>query len=191
MSKDIPKEVVSIIEALEKAGYEAYAVGGCVRDLLLGRKPSDWDITTNARPEEIVKIFPDSIYENAFGTVSVFPKNVSDPTLKMVEVTPYRTESKYTDKRHPDKVEFGKRLEEDLMRRDFTINALALNVKTDNVIDLFQGKKDFKEELIRAVGNAEERFEEDGLRIMRAPRIISRHDSSNPSFSIPNFQKHL
>ena len=173
MSKDIPKEVVSIIEALEKAGYEAYAVGGCVRDLLLGRKPSDWDITTNARPEEIVKIFPDSIYENAFGTVSVFPKNVSDPTLKMVEVTPYRTESKYTDKRHPDKVEFGKRLEEDLMRRDFTINALALNVKTDNVIDLFQGKKDFKEELIRAVGNAEERFEEDGLRIMRALRIAS------------------
>lgn len=171
--KDIPKEIISIVETLEGAGFEAYAVGGCVRDLLLGRKPSDWDITTNAYPEEIQKLFPDSIYENAFGTVSVFPKNVSDETLKMVEVTPYRIESHYTDKRHPDKVEFGTRLGDDLARRDFTINALALNVRTDDITDLFQGKKDFKESLIRAVGNAEERFEEDGLRIMRALRIAA------------------
>ncbi len=174
MTKDIPKEVISIVERLEEAGFEAFAVGGCVRDLLLGRKPTDWDITTSARPEEIVKLFPDSIYENDFGTVSVFPKNVSDPTLKMVEVTPYRTESKYSDKRHPDKVEFGKSLNDDLARRDFTINSVALNIKTDEVVDLFQGKKDFRDGLIRAVGKPEERFEEDGLRILRAVRLAAQ-----------------
>lgn len=170
----IPKEIISIIEALKSAGFDAYAVGGCVRDILIGRKPQDWDITTSAPPDDIVRIFPDSIYENDFGTVMVFPKNVSDETLKTVEVTPYRIESKYTDKRHPDKVEFGRRLDEDLARRDFTINALALNVATDEVIDLFQGKKDFREGLIRAVGDPEERFAEDALRIMRAVRFAAQ-----------------
>ena len=168
---EIPKEILSIINTLEKADFEAFVVGGSVRDILMGRKPKDWDIATDAPPEEIVKLFPDSMYENKFGTVSIFPKNVSDPALEMVEVTPYRVESNYSDKRHPDKVEFGKSLEEDLSRRDFTINALALNVKTDEVVDLFQGKKDFKDGLIRAVGDPEERFEEDALRIMRALRL--------------------
>ena len=167
----IPKEVIAIVEKLESAGFEAFVVGGCVRDLLLGEKPKDWDVTTSAPPQEILKIFPDSVYENNFGTVSVFPKNVSDPSLAMIEVTPYRTETKYSDKRHPDKVEFGKSLEEDLARRDFTINALALNVKTDDVTDLFSGKRDFKEGLIRAVGNAEDRFQEDALRMLRAFRF--------------------
>jgi poly(A) polymerase/tRNA nucleotidyltransferase (CCA-adding enzyme) len=173
MNTPIPKEIVSVIETLEAAGFKAFAVGGCVRDILLGKKPKDWDITTNAKPEEILKLFPDSLYENDFGTVGVFPKNVSDESLAMIEVTPYRIESKYTDKRHPDKVEFGQSLEEDLSRRDFTINSLALNVKTDEVTDLFQGKKDFKDGLIRAVGNPEERFEEDALRIMRAFRFAA------------------
>ena len=169
----IPKEIVFVVSTLEAAGFEAFVVGGSVRDLLMGRKPKDWDITTSARPEEITSLFPESVYENAFGTVSVFPKNVSDGTLKMVEVTPYRTETSYTDKRHPDKVEFGKTLEEDLARRDFTINALALNVKTDEVIDLFSGKRDFKEGLVRAVGEAQGRFDEDALRIMRALRFAA------------------
>ena len=167
----IPKEVISTIEALQKAGFEAYAVGGCVRDVLLDKKPKDWDITTSAPPQEILKIFPEAIYENDFGTVSVFPKNISDESLKMIEVTPYRTESKYSDKRHPDAVEFGTSLKEDLARRDFTINALALNVKTDEVIDLFQGKRDFRDGLIRAVGKADERFAEDALRMLRAFRF--------------------
>lgn len=173
MNIPIPKEIVEIIEKLEAAGFEAFAVGGCVRDILLRKKPKDWDITTSAPPEEIIKIFPDSVYENAFGTVGVFPKNVSDPSLAMIEVTPYRIEAKYSDKRHPDKVEFGKNLAEDLARRDFTINSLALNVKTDEVIDLFQGKKDFRNGLIRAVGDPNERFGEDALRIMRALRLAA------------------
>lgn len=169
----IPKEVISIIQTLEGAGFEAFVVGGCVRDLLIERKPKDWDITTSAVPEDILRLFPDSKYENDFGTVCVFPPNPSEASLAMVEVTPYRTEAQYSDKRHPDKVEFGKSLEEDLARRDFTINSLALNVKTDNIIDLFQGKRDFREGLIRAVGNAEERFSEDALRIMRALRLAA------------------
>lgn len=173
MATPIPKEIIAIIETLEENSFEAFVVGGSVRDILLGKKPKDWDITTNARPEEILKLFPEGIYENAFGTVSIFPKNTSDPTLSMVEVTPYRTESQYSDKRHPDKVEFGKSLEEDLRRRDFTVNALAFNIKTDEIIDLFQGKKDFKEGLMRAVGNPEERFDEDALRIMRAFRFAA------------------
>jgi tRNA nucleotidyltransferase (CCA-adding enzyme) len=173
MSSPIPKEIISIIEAFEEAHFEAFVVGGSVRDILLGRKPKDWDITTNARPENILALFPDSVYENDFGTVSVFPKNVSDTALTMVEITPYRTELAYSDKRHPDKVEFGSSLEEDLRRRDFTINALALNVNTDEVIDMFNGKKDFKEGIVRAVGAAEERFEEDALRIMRAVRLAA------------------
>lgn len=173
MNTPIPKEIFFIIETLEQAGFEAFAVGGCVRDILIGRKPKDWDITTSARPEDILKLFPESVYENDFGTVSVFPKNVSDPSIKMIEITPYRVESQYTDKRHPDKIEFGKNLDEDLARRDFTINALALNVKTDEIIDLFKGKKDFKDGLIRAVGDPEERFEEDALRIMRAFRFAA------------------
>jgi len=167
----IPKEIVAVVETLEAAGFEAFAVGGSVRDILLGRTPKDWDITTSAGPEEIMALFEGSKYENDFGTVSVFPKNVADPALKMVEVTPYRVESTYTDKRHPDNVSFGKKLEEDLARRDFTINALALNVKTDEVIDPFSGKRDFKNGLIRAVGKPEERFTEDALRIMRAVRF--------------------
>ena len=173
MQSPIPKEIIAIVGILEAGGFEAFVVGGSVRDILLGRKPKDWDITTNARPEEILKLFPESIYENSFGTVSIFPKNVSDPTLKMVEITPYRTESHYTDKRHPDKVEFGKSLAEDLKRRDFTINALAYNTRTDDVTDLFQGKKDFKDGLIRAVGDPDERFEEDALRIIRAFRFAA------------------
>ncbi|QQG45968.1 MAG: HD domain-containing protein [Candidatus Niyogibacteria bacterium] len=169
----IPKEIKEVYEALTGAGYEAYLVGGCVRDLLLGRAPKDWDITTNAKPEEIQKIFPaDSFYENDFGTVGV-KTGSDDPTLAVVEITPYRIEEKYTDKRHPDAVKFTDKLEDDLKRRDFTINALALKLKTKDqeLIDHFGGEKDLKNKIIRAVGNPEERFGEDALRIMRALRF--------------------
>ena len=139
---NLPKEVSEIIEKLNKAGFEAYAVGGCVRDLIMGKQPKDWDITTNAKPEEIQNVFPDSFYENGFGTVTV-RTNSDDPGSKEIQVTPYRVEGKYTDKRHPEEVKFVTKLEDDLSRRDFTINALALG-KDGEVIDLFEGEKDIE-----------------------------------------------
>ena len=155
----IPEEIKHINKEIAAAGFEAYLVGGCVRDFLLKKSPKDWDAATNAKPEEIRKIFPDSLYENQFGTVAIKTRS-EDPALKIVEVTTYRKEGKYTDKRHPDEITFAEDIEEDLSRRDFTINALALEVEKDEITDPFGGQKDLKQKLIRAVGNAEERFEE-------------------------------
>lgn len=171
---NIPKEVQSIIKKLTQRGFEAYAVGGCVRDLLRNTKPKDWDITTNAKPEEIKKIFPKSFYENKFGTVTVLTKS-QDKTLAEVEITTYRIDEKYSDKRHPDKIRFAKTLKEDLARRDFTVNALALSEVEGmaKIIDHFEGKKDLKKKIIRAVGNPEERFNEDALRMLRAIRFAN------------------
>ncbi|MFN7088873.1 MAG: CCA tRNA nucleotidyltransferase, partial [Candidatus Paceibacteria bacterium] len=165
----LPEEIQKILRKLEAEGFEAFVVGGCVRDLLLGKKPKDWDITTNAKPEEIQRIFPDSFYENKFGTVGV-KTDSEDDSLKVVEVTTYRIESKYTDKRHPDEIKFASRIDDDLKRRDFTINALAMD-KTGWLIDLFGGQQDLKNKLIRAVGDPRERFDEDALRLMRAIRF--------------------
>ncbi len=165
----LPKQVESILEKLEKSGFEAYAVGGCVRDLLIGKKPKDWDITTNAKPEQIQKIFPDSFYENKFGTVTVKTKN-KEKELQEIEITTYRTEQKYSDKRHPDKICFTAHCQEDLARRDFTINAIALD-KKEKILDPFDGQKDLKDKTIKAVGNAKERFSEDALRMLRAIRL--------------------
>lgn len=167
----LPKEIKKIINQLEKDGFKAYAVGGCVRDLLLERKPKDWDITTNAQPEEIQKIFPDSFYENNYATVTVNVKNVvSRSTRKGVEITTFRSEGRYSDQRHPDKISFAQTLEEDLSRRDFTINAIAL--KSDlSIIDPFNGQIDLKTKLIKAVGQPQERFNEDALRMLRAIRL--------------------
>jgi tRNA nucleotidyltransferase (CCA-adding enzyme) len=200
MLSKIPKQIVEIIKKLEAAGFEAFVVGGCVRDLLMDAHPKDWDVTTNAKPEEVMKIFSSyapegasedkagSFYENKFGTVGV------KSHVGIVEVTTYRIESKYSDKRRPDKVKFAKTLEEDLSRRDFTINALALRIinqsptfpflerssrdssKSDfsreyEIIDLFGGQNDLEKRIIRAVGDANERFDEDALRMMRAVRF--------------------
>src|SRR4030042_3676031 len=140
----IPKEINSIMEKLKSHKFEAYVVGGCVRDLLLGQKPKDWDITTNAKPEEIQKLFKKSFYENKFGTVTVITDS-KDETLKTIEITPFRLEGKYSDKRHPDEIKFSKTIEEDLARRDFTVNAFALNGK---IIDPFDGQKDIKDKII-------------------------------------------
>lgn len=161
---------------LNAGGFENYLVGGSVRDLIMGRVPKDWDIATNARPEEIQKKIPDSFYENEFGTVGV--KTGSEVgSLKVVEVTPYRLESGYSDKRHPDKVEWAETIEEDLARRDFTINAMALNLRpttyNQQLIDPFGGERDIKSKLIRAVGNPDERFKEDALRMLRTLRLAS------------------
>ena len=174
---EIPKEVLEVVEKLKENGFEAYIVGGCVRDFLRGVEPEDWDVTTNAKPEEIMKIFPKSFYENRFLTVTVLTGS-QNPKLKEIEITTFRKEAKYTDKRHPDFVGFAKTLEEDLARRDFTINAMAIEVRSSKlevrgyeIIDLFGGREDLKNKIIRAVGDPKERFSEDALRMMRAVRF--------------------
>ncbi|NDE68307.1 HD domain-containing protein, partial [bacterium] len=146
------------------------------RDLLLGRKPKDWDVTTNATPEEIIPLFEKTFYENNFGTVAVVDENATDDSVKIIEVTPYRLESSYSDHRRPDNVQFSKRLDDDLKRRDFTINAIAVDVSEDAVkdmIDLYGGFADIKDKIIRTVGNPSDRFSEDALRMMRAPRLAT------------------
>lgn len=170
----MPTEVSVICAALAAAGFDAYLVGGCVRDMLLGFTPKDWDITTNARPKELLKLFPDSVYENTFGTVGVKTES-EDPKLKVIEVTTYRIEGKYSDMRHPDEIKFADKLEDDLSRRDFTVNAMAMNLKGD-IIDPFEGQKDLKTKIIRTVGVPEERFREDALRLMRAVRFAIQLD---------------
>ncbi|MFH1841271.1 MAG: HDIG domain-containing metalloprotein [Candidatus Nealsonbacteria bacterium] len=169
---EIPKEIKNIISKLEKKGFKSCIVGGCVRDLLIGINPKDWDIATAAKPEEIKKVFPKSFYENKFFTVTV-KTGSKNPILKEVEITTYRLEAKYTDKRHPDEIKFAKTIEEDLARRDFTVNAIALDFtgKKIELIDPFSGQKNLKEEIIMAVGVPEQRFNEDALRMMRAIRL--------------------
>lgn len=168
----IPREASNVAERLRAAGFEAYLVGGCVRDMLLGRRAKDWDITTNAKPEQILEVFPDSFYENAFGTVGV-KCETEDETVKVIEVTPYRTESGYSDKRRPDEVSFGDSLEEDLARRDFTINAIAYDESKGQLVDPYKGQKDIELKVLRTVGDPRERFEEDALRLMRAVRLVA------------------
>ncbi len=172
MKFSIPLEVSRVTASLRDTGYEAYLVGGCVRDLLLNRTPKDWDITTNASPEQIQAVFPESFYENDFGTVGV--KTGSElPSLSIIEVTPYRTETGYSDKRRPDSVAFGDNLEEDLARRDFTINAIALDDAKGLLVDPYKGHDDIQSKVLRTVGLPSERFEEDALRLMRAVRFVA------------------
>jgi len=214
-----PEEILAIAAKLKRDGFKVYLVGGCVRDLLMEaappqggeprparREPKDWDITTDAKPEEIQKIFPESVYENSFGTVLVklkprtnadytqnnadtFPRESASSqrksALNVVEITTFRLEGKYTDKRHPDEVKFAESVEEDLSRRDFTINAIAFDMnnflrksassprQSAFLVDPFGGQKDMRDGIIRAVGNAEDRFNEDALRMMRAVRFAT------------------
>jgi putative nucleotidyltransferase with HDIG domain len=168
---DIPQEIQAVSDALENAGFEAYLVGGCVRDLYIGKAPKDWDITTNAHPDDIEKLFDETYKNNEFGTIGVVNKHTDDETQKVVEVTPYRTESEYSDARRPDSVTFGVSLEEDLKRRDFTINALAFRLKDEKLVDLFEGAQDIEKKRLRAVGDPGKRFSEDALRMMRAVRL--------------------
>jgi len=167
----LPKEVQLILTTLQKGGFEAYAVGGCVRDLMLGQEPKDWDVTTNATPEKIQALFPEHVYENTFGTVAV-KTGSKDSSLSLIEVTPYRVEGKYSDKRHPDDVSFADKLEDDVSRRDFTINAMAMDID-GNILDSYNGQDDIKNKIIRTVGDAEKRFDEDALRLLRAVRFAT------------------
>ena len=168
----LPDSVEKIIHTLETAGYEAYAVGGCVRDALLGLTPDDWDITTSAEPEEVKALFSRTIDTGIkHGTVTVRLNG------KSFEVTTYRIDGKYEDGRHPEEVTFTKSLEEDLKRRDFTINAMAVNDRT-GIVDLFGGQEDLKAGIIRCVGDPMERFSEDALRMMRAVRFAAKLDFS-------------
>ncbi len=168
MKIDLPKSVQTVLEKFQESGYEIYIVGGAVRDILMGKIVHDWDFTTNATPDQIVKVFPDGFYDNAFGTVGISIEEFDRP----FEITTFRREFGYSDARRPDKVEWGKKLEDDLSRRDFTINAMALNGNLE-IIDLYKGQEDIKNKLIRAVGDADERFSEDALRMMRGVRIAA------------------
>ncbi|MBS3902899.1 MAG: HDIG domain-containing protein [Anaplasmataceae bacterium] len=174
----IPVEVLVVARELILKGHQAYLVGGCVRDLILGRSIKDWDITTNATPEKILEIFPDSVYENEFGTVGV-KTDSGNAITEIVEVTTFRKEGRYTDKRHPDEVVFTTALEDDLSRRDFTVNAMALEVTKDGLgelVDVFEGQVDLTARVMRTVGKAEDRFEEDALRLMRGVRLATELD---------------
>lgn len=169
-----PEVVADICKTLIEKGFEAYLVGGCVRDMILGRQPKDWDVATDATPEEVQAIFVDTVYENEFGTVGIKTES-EDPKVKVVEVTTYRIEGRYTDKRHPDEVKFAKTIEEDLSRRDFTVNAMALGAD-GALIDPYGGELDLSEGTIRTVGDPAARFGEDALRLMRAVRFATELD---------------
>ncbi|MEK7089424.1 MAG: HD domain-containing protein, partial [Patescibacteria group bacterium] len=199
MKTKIPNEIEDIARVLSNAGFEAHLVGGSLRDMLLGVAPKDWDIATNARPEDVQKLFatyggrtiedPATVYENSFGTVGIKTES-EDETLKIVEVTTYRIEGKYTDKRHPDEVQFAKTIEEDLSRRDFTVNAIAFNLSNhaltkSHLVDPFNGMGDLEKKQLRTVGDANKRFEEDALRLMRAVRF-----SAQLGFEIEHATKH-
>ena len=171
MKSSIPKQIADLAKKLNKAGYQAYIVGGSVRDLFLKSQPKDWDIATDAKPEDIQGIFSDSVYENEFGTVGV-KTGSEDKTLAVVEVTTFRKDEEYSDRRHPDKVVFAETIEEDLARRDFTINAIAMSLDGE-IVDPFGGQKDIEQKVIKAVGKPEKRFEEDALRLMRAVRLYA------------------
>lgn len=177
----VPHEVVVLINELYNAGFEAYVVGGCVRDALIGIAPHDWDITTNATPDQVQRLFPESVYENTFGTVAV-KTGSSDPTLSIIEITTYRIENNYSDSRHPDTITFARSIDEDLARRDFTVNAIALAITNEGdvsrVVDPFDGQKDISQKIICAVGDPRARFGEDALRMMRAVRLAAQLDFS-------------
>ena len=171
----MPKGAEFIIRSLEKSGFEAYIVGGCVRDAVLGREPEDWDITTSARPEEVKSIFRTTVDTGIeHGTVTVLlPKDETGEEVRSFELTTFRIDGEYEDSRHPKRVSFTSSLTEDLARRDFTINAMAYHMDI-GLIDPFSGMIDLENKTLRAVGKAEERFKEDALRMMRGIRFSAQ-----------------
>lgn len=183
MTLTIPEEVLQIYNTLHNKGYSVFLVGGSVRNLLLNKPIKDYDLTTNATPEDIQSLFPDGFYDNSFGTVGI-PYEDKDGTKHVAEVTTFRTESEYTDRRRPGKVEWGKSIEEDLERRDFTVNAIALEIVSSKtslvtrIIDPFNGQKDLEKKILRAVGDPDERFKEDALRLLRGIRFATQLEFS-------------
>ena len=161
----LPNDIKSFLDSFQKKGYKIYVVGGPVRDMLLGKPITNWDFATDATPEKILKLFPEGFYNNQFGTVGI-----SLQEGMLLEVTTFRKEGNYKDARHPDKIEWAKTIEEDLARRDFTINAMAYDGK--KIVDLYRGQEDLAKKSIRAVGDPDKRFSEDALRLMRAIRLV-------------------
>ncbi|MDZ7726577.1 MAG: CCA tRNA nucleotidyltransferase [Candidatus Campbellbacteria bacterium] len=200
MAQQIPQEALDTVKTLKQAGFEAYFVGGCVRDILLESEPDDWDVATDATPEEILSLFEHSFYENEFGTVGVVFEDAEDPRHQTIEVTTYREESGYSDKRRPDQVSFTKNINDDLKRRDFTVNAIALSpdlsannpsdVSRGTFVDPYNGQNDLKAQTIKAVGNPSQRFAEDALRIMRAVRLATTLDFSIENSTQEAIQNH-
>ena len=183
----LPPKPQEIIDAFKQNGFQCFAVGGAVRDLLMNKPSSDWDFATSARPEEILKLFPEnSFYENQFGTVGV--KVQENDKEYVYEITTFRTETGYSDRRHPDKVEWGRTIEDDLRRRDFTVNAIALD--GERLVDPQAGMKDIEQKLIRAVGNPTKRFEEDALRLIRAVRIATQLEFTIEETTLAAIQEH-
>src|SRR5258708_6809780 len=192
----LPFPVLSIIKTITDSGYSCELVGGAVRDLLLGIPTKDWDFATNATPEQILPLFTESFYENAFGTVMVAQKHLKvqfgfeapeDEDNLVYDITTYRSDGTYRNNRHPETVTWGKTIQEDLERRDFTINAMALRITSSlskisadqiacDLIDPFFGQQDLGEKIIRTVGNPDERFKEDALRMLRAVRFTVQLD---------------
>lgn len=173
----VPEVVTRVTDTIEAAGFEAFLVGGCVRDHIMGITPKDYDVTTNATPEQIIALFgeDETFYDNPFGTVGV-KTDSEDPAFKVIEVTPYRLESGYSDNRHPDSVRFSQDLKDDLGRRDFTINAIAYSPSKGHTFDLYDGIKDIERKVLRTVGNPDQRFGEDALRLLRAVRFAAQLD---------------
>jgi tRNA nucleotidyltransferase (CCA-adding enzyme) len=185
MRQKIPQHILKIYQKFVDADYEIYLVGGCVRDLLLDRSMKDWDFTTSATPEQMLVLFPDGFYNNDFGTVGIPVPELQETEHKgIVEVTTFRTEHGYADRRHPEKVAWGKTIDEDLSRRDFTINAMATELRIEKgelrnndalkIIDPYDGQEDLQNKLIRAVGDPTIRFKEDALRLIRAIRFATQ-----------------
>ena len=197
MVESIPDEILAIYNKFQDSKFEVYFVGGCVRNMLMKKPVKDWDFATNATPKQILKVFPDGFYDNKFGTVGLPVEALAKAGVpvgkQIVEITTFRTEGKYTDRRRPDIVEWGKTIEEDLSRRDFTINAIALKLnrhsgeRSDSridsgqarmteeieLIDPYKGREDIESKIIRAVGDPQKRFKEDALRLLRAIRITT------------------
>ncbi len=212
MNYSLPNEVKNILEKFKKAKFQIYIVGGAVRDLLMEKGVKDWDFTTDAKPEEIIKLFPEGFYDNKFGTVGI-PIEVGKDTLdggrlkrsvihdssevEVYEITTMRKEGVYKDYRHPDKVAWTDKIEQDLGRRDFTVNAIALSVIPTNVgiqlTDPFNGQQDMKDKIIKAVGDPGKRFQEDALRLIRAIRIATQleFDIDEKTYSAIKKNAHL
>lgn len=187
MGHVVPEEIQKIYKIFHDAGFKLYLVGGSVRNMLLYKESAlsnikDWDMTTNATPKEMLAIFPTAFYDNSFGTIGIPVETLKNTEhAGVVEITTFRTESGYEDRRHPSNIKWGKTIEEDLARRDFTMNAIAveltnhsLTIETEKIIDPFKGQQDIENQLIRAVGDPNERFKEDALRLLRSIRFAAQ-----------------
>lgn len=197
---DLKTQAVGIVETLRRKGHQAYLVGGCVRDLLLGREPADFDVTTDATPDEVMRIFPETYSVGMqFGVVLVPARGAegaafnglsSDSKSNPIEVATFRSDVGYSDGRHPDQVQFSKNPEKDVQRRDFTINGLLLDPLNNEVLDFVGGREDLEAKIIRTIGDPERRFAEDKLRMLRAVRFAARFGYEIDSASFAAIQKH-